>query len=76
MLVGVKSCYAPTESNLDGNEGEVVWAQVNLRNQKKLFLGSFYRKPGNDTNQLEYLDSSLTTIDKLTRNSTNSLTVL
>jgi len=44
-MVGVKSGFAPVEVDLQDNKGEVVWAQVTLRNQKKLFIGAFYCKP-------------------------------
>jgi len=76
VLVGIKSSFAPVETDLLDNKGEVVWAQVILRNQKKLFIGAFYRKPDNTLDQLEYLDQSLSTIGKLTRNNVNSTTIL
>ena len=46
VLVAIKSSYPSVEVELNDIDGEMVWATVTLRNQKTIYIGSFYRPPG------------------------------
>ena len=60
--VTVWSCYSSTEVTppVVDRSCELIWAEVDLRNNKKMLVSSFYRRPGDtNTNHLEVLDASL-----------------
>ena len=50
VLVSVKDCYAVSDVEVPVTNSESVWAEVSLQDKHKLFIGSFYRLPTNDSN--------------------------
>ncbi|KAI8517811.1 hypothetical protein Bbelb_038280 [Branchiostoma belcheri] len=78
VLIAVRDCYTATEviSPSEGNT-EIAWIKVFLRNQKTLYLGSYYRSPsGKHSEQLDELEKSLTHIRSLTKNNPESTIIL
>ena len=74
--MAIKSSYPSVEVELNDIDGEIVWATVTLRNQKTLYIGSFYRPPGSAIDQLEALDASLYQMAGKLKNNSNSTIIL
>lgn len=45
VLTAVKDCYNAVAIEQPDSDAEIVWVQVSLRNEHKLYLGSYYRTP-------------------------------
>ena len=68
VLIAIRDCYSATEVDMPNSTDEIVWAQVSLRHQKKLYLGAYYRSPSGDAaKQMEELETSLKNLRKITR---------
>ncbi len=76
VLVAVKSTYPSVEVELVDTEGEVIWVELSIKNQRKLYLGSFYRPPNNRVYQLEELYKSLQQIEEKCKNNPNSIIIV
>ncbi len=76
VLIAIKKKFAPEEVQLEDVNGEVIWASVSFRSQRKLYLGAFYRPPDNKLDGLEALNNSLNIIMEKTRNNTNSTVIV
>jgi len=75
VLVAVRDCYPAVEVDIPECSAEVIWVEVSLRNQHKLYQGSYYRPPGpsggNTAFQIDELEKSLSVIHQKTRNNPN-----
>ena len=59
------------------NSADIVWGEVNLKNGRKLYLGSYYRTPsGQVMNQLCDLESSLKGLHSVTNNRRDATVIL
>jgi len=80
VLVAVRDCYPAAEVEIPDNPGEVVWVEVSLRKQHKIYLGSFYRPPGQSggkaVTQIDDLDRSLQVIRQKTKNNSKHTIIL
>ena len=61
VMLLIKSCYTSNEIKINV-DCEVIWVQVLLRNNKKMFISSFYRPPDNCLEPLEQFRDSLRVI--------------
>ena len=75
VMVAVKNKYCAEETQIE-SDCEVKWVTVHLQQQRKLYLGAFYRQPNNKTNQIEGLKSSLEKVSDLTKHSKNATIIL
>lgn len=57
VLVAVKSCYHTQHIVPQDINAEVVWMKVNLRSNRLLYIGSFYRQPNIHSDQVDGLDN-------------------
>jgi len=73
VLVAIKSKYAPEEVHFEEIDGEIVWASVSFRSQRKLYLGCFYRP---ERNSFDALSDSLNQISQKMKNSPNSIIIV
>ena len=48
VLIALKDCYTISEVELPDLSAEIVWGEVNLRGNRRLFLGAYYRTPSGD----------------------------
>lgn len=75
VLDSVRDCYAVFDVEVPITNSESVWAEVSLRDKHKLFIGSFYRPPTNDSNsqseQLADLDIILHCLKSKMKNNPN-----
>ena len=65
VMLLIKSCYASTEVTPEDTDRtcELIWVEVEMRDQKKLLVSSFYRRPGDrSVDHLESLHSSLSRV--------------
>ena len=67
VLVAIKSIYTSQSIQLE-TTCETVWARVSLKDQKTLLIGSFYRQPNCQVEQVEELNRVLESLAN-TRNS-------
>ena len=72
-MIAFKSHYVVDEVELPDVNCEIVWARVTLDNNHPMYVGSFYRPPGDsDVQPLEALEESLDTIANKCRNNTKA----
>ena len=77
MLIAVKDCYTILEVELPDLSAEMVWGEVNLRGNRRLFLGAYYRTPSGDaSHQHEAFAGSLRELQAKTRNRRDTTIIL
>ena len=77
ILLVIRDCYPATEVDMPNSTAEIVWAQVSLRHQRKLYLGAYYHSPSGATaKQMEELETSLKNLRKITRNAPSKTSIL
>ena len=74
-MIAVKSNYPAEDIEIE-IDCEVVWISVLMRNNRKVYLGSFYRPPDKGQEPFDELEKSLSHIDLTTRNNPNSVIIL
>ena len=73
VMIAFKSHYVVDEVELPDVNCEIVWARMTLDNNHPMYVGSFYRPPGDsDAQPLEALEESLDTIANKCRNNTKT----
>ena len=76
-LLAIRDCYSAAAVDMPDSPAEIVWSQVSLTNQRKIFPGACYRSPSGDANtQLEVLENSLQDLRKITRNAPSNTIIL
>ena len=73
VLIAIKDCYTVTEIHQPDSNCEIIWSEVQLSNQRKAFIGSFYRPPSSNMDTIEALENS---INQLKRKSNNNIIML
>ncbi len=68
VLIAIKSIYNAESIDLIDINAETVWAEISLKDHKKLVVGSFYRQPDHRTIQLDELEKALTQISDKYKN--------
>lgn len=75
VLVAIKSCY-PTESIEINDECEIVWASCNMRANRKLIIGSFYRPPDKGPETFEQMKESIEKVKQKIKNNPKAIIML
>jgi exonuclease III len=68
VAIVVKSCYNPVEVHQDGINCEIIWAEIMLNNNRKAYVGSFYRPPNSTLSDIENLNESISRLKASGRN--------
>jgi hypothetical protein len=75
VLIAVKECYNQNEVYND-KTGVVEWVEVNLKDQKKMYIGAFYRQPDRFDNELVKLEASLNILKEISKNNSNPTIII
>ena len=75
VMIAVKSNYPAEDIGIEV-DCEVVWISVSMRNNRKVYLGSFSRPPDKGQEPFDELEKSLSHIDLTTRNNPNTVIIL
>ena len=75
VLVAVKS-YFPSEQVDVQSECETVWASIDMRYSRKLYVGAFYRPPDKGAEPLDELDNVIGNIQSKCKNNSNATIIL
>ena len=77
VLICVRDCYTAAEVEVPDGAAEVVWVEISLRNNHKLYVASFYRPPNGDAAaQLDALGETLHHIGRKIKNNPNHTVML
>ena len=68
IMILIKNCYS---SQIVDADAEFLWIEVQLKNQGKLLLSTFYRPPSSDDDYLKLFDASRLDIRTRTASSPN-----
>jgi len=75
VLIAIKECYNQNEVYND-KTGVVEWVEVNLKDQKKMYIGAFYRQPDRFDNELVKLEASLNKLNEISKNNSNPTIII
>ena len=70
VMILIKNCYSSQIVDIK-SDAELLWIEVQLKNQRKLLLSTFYRPPSSDDEYLKLFDASLLDIRTRTANNPN-----
>ena len=70
VMILIKTCYSSQIADIK-SDAELLWIDVQLKNQRKLLLSTFYRPPSSDDEYLKLFDASLLDIHTRTANDRN-----